>query len=129
MRILVLGNQDIVSSVSAGEMAAGLIITINTRDRWIGYHRSGSSSLLSRESGFVDAHDCILLSASESEADQCEVVLIAESLREKVLLRGVAYMSQDKDQISCLKVSPSYLMNAKELARYSSPAAGKSLKP
>lgn len=107
MKIDLFGNKNLVTSASAEHVPAGLVMTINCRQKGLPFHRAGSSmAFISQSRGDTEQspHDCVVITDSDDENDFCEVVFIAENDMETGLLNGNAFEQTNKDQIVILKL-------------------------
>jgi hypothetical protein len=130
MKIFIYGESALVSSVYVSEIEGGLDLIINARERWIPFQRRGSSSehmaISHRNTGAIPVHDSIEVMTVNDDGSPdkiCEVVLEPETPEEIQLLRGMAYASQEKEQILMLYVKPEQKMRVRPLAQYTAPAA------
>lgn len=131
MKIHLFGDEELLESVHVHKDGVGLSITINTVDRWLPFHRAGSSINFAKqdrdtpeeyERRLRATHDCILVHKIDDEVDigaithEVEVVIEAENEEEKELLQGIAFSSADDDQITILKVPRNSLIEKDQLA-------------
>lgn len=122
MKIKLLGNNELVSYVGVSKIDAGLDILIRTPERWIEFHRSGSSSKYIStidDSNHEIRHDCVVLSKLDDNGEtiaELDIVFIPENIKEVNLLNAPAFFSQDKDQIVILKIEVNHLKSREMLA-------------
>ncbi|MFL9610959.1 hypothetical protein ACKF11_12810 [Methylobacillus sp. Pita2] len=106
-----------------------LSILINTRDRYVDFHRVGASldyiadyQQAHGQDAKVPEHDCVQIFSNNDASDPgsvvCEVVFIAENDAEIKLLRGACYISQEKDQIELLKINREMKLDAETIAEF-----------
>lgn len=131
MRIKLYGidKEAVVSASASITDGDHLSILINTRDRYVGFHRAGGSLAYMGEEAehhgqdaVIRKHDCIQIYSANEESERdtviCEVVFIAENDQEEILLKGACYTSQEKDQIELLKVNRAMKLDVEQLAEF-----------
>lgn len=99
MKILVATPNCAITGVSVCAGPQCLDVLVNTRDRWVFFHRQGGSMMVDEDpvTGLVPVHQHFLIDMDS--ANETGLTLVAENRNEALSLRWPCFALQDKDQI------------------------------
>ncbi len=102
MKILVTPNNGAVTGVTVCAGPQGMDVLVNTRDRWIQFHRQGGSLTVDEDpvTGLVPEHQHFVIDVDSKI--ETGLTLVAETPEEAQCLRWACFALQEKDQINFL---------------------------
>jgi len=102
MKILVTPQNGAVTGVTVCAGPQSLDVLVNTRNRWIAFHRQGGSMVVDDDpaTGLTPEHQHFLIELDSSI--ETGLTLVAETPQEAQSLRWHCFALQDKDQINFL---------------------------
>ncbi|PUE08680.1 hypothetical protein B9Z51_06940 [Limnohabitans sp. T6-5] len=102
MKILVTPQNGAVTGVTVCAGPQSLNVLVNTRNRWIEFHRQGGSMAAQEDpvTGLVPEHQHFLIELDSP--NETGLTLVAETSQEAQSLQWHCFALQDKDQINFL---------------------------
>ncbi len=100
MKILVTPQNGAVTGVTVCAGPKSLNVLVNTRDRWVQFHRQGGSMVVDEDpvTELVPEHQHFLINLDSP--NETGLTLVAETPQEAESLRWLCFVLQDKDQIN-----------------------------
>jgi hypothetical protein len=102
MKVLVTPNNGAVTGVTMCAGPNSLVVLVNTRDRWIQFHRQGISLMVNEDpvTGHLPEHQHFWIDVGSKI--ETGLTLVAETPEEAQSLKWPCFALQEKDQINFL---------------------------